>query len=212
MKPETQKKWDRATRLITAATGEEYGDGEVVTNIGQGFSEPGYSGDVWVTGNWNPARFNREVPLTNEESLPERLGNALDKQGVEILWLDEWADCHSCFKAVRTQPDSYSWTPSYYSTEDGELFCHECSEFFDIEEKAVNNSNYAVPSFFDLEEEGFELYNAESYQAGWHEGQDADPAAILKEALKAGWDEVVFYFKGKGQFDMDFDAYVRKVE
>ena len=49
---------EAAGRLIKVATGEEYGDGEVVTALAIGYAEPGYGTDetVVVLGNWNPPR------------------------------------------------------------------------------------------------------------------------------------------------------------
>lgn len=209
-----QKTWERAKRLICAATGEDYGDGLIVTDIGTGFSEPGYQDDgpIWVTGDWNPKRFRREgePELSNEESLAVRLGDALDKLGVELLWLDEWESCQGCYKIVRTQADSYSWTPSFYMTDDG-FFCHECAEFDDIEEDVINNHRQLVATFFDLEAEGFEKFNG-TYESGWHPGQDANPEELSKLAHSEGWDEVVFQHDYSGQFDMGFKMLVRNVE
>jgi len=201
---------DRARRLIKAATGDENGDGYIVTNMGIGFSEPGYDGEEWVTGNWNPRRFPRdgEPPLTNEESLPSRLADALEKLGVETLWLDEWEPCHECYKAVRTVENSYSWLPSYINVE-GTFLCMNCATFDDVEDEAVNNHNYAVPRQFDLSAEGFTRYNDLYYESGWHPGQNDNPEVLKAQAQDEGWEDVVFQLDSTGQFDMRFSMWVR---
>lgn len=211
------KRMQRATQLVEAATGEPYGDGYTVTDIGEGISEPGYSNDgtnVWVMGNWNPKRFRSEgePELTNEESLPERLGNALEKYAeADLLWLDEWIRCDNCYQAFRTEPDSYSWTMFGIVNEYGGVLCGECVSFDDVEDY-VNDPDKAVTLDIDLEAEGFVKYNRDYFENGWHPGQDDDPTAILKGARAAGWDEGIFKITGVGQFDTRFDLYVRKDE
>ena len=208
---------ERATRLIRAATGEDYGDGLTVTDIGIGFSEPGYGmpneSDVWVTGNWNPKRFRRagEPKLTNDESLPERLGDALNRVGATILWLDEWARCDDCAQAVRTQPNSYSWTASYLWTDQDEIICRNCAEFSDIEKLAVNTFTYAVPTFIDLEAEGFTRHNG-TYESGWHAGMNDKPEDIYNEIRRETNQDIVFQLSATSQFYIEFQAFVRDSE
>ena len=75
------KDYDRARRLIEAATGDEWGDGLTVTDIGVGNAEPGYDEPgVWVMGDWNPKRWPRDddAPLTAAESVGPRLARALE--------------------------------------------------------------------------------------------------------------------------------------
>jgi len=210
---ETSTQTDRARRLITAATGEEYGDGYIVTDLGVGISEPGYGDEktVWVTGNWNPKRWwkENEPPLTLEESLPARLGEALHKYAeAEILWLDEWITCQTCFHVFRIEADSYSWEMFGVLFEDGPI-CGNCLEWSDLEETYANNPRMAVPRFIDLEAEGFVKHNGQ-YSNGWYPGQDDNPTAIF-EALKAdGWTEVVFKLDYVGMFDLGFSAWVRE--
>ena len=212
---ENQVIWDKARRLIQAATGDEYGDGLIVDGMGEGFSEGVYGTDtdIWVKGDWNPKRFRRgdEPVLTNEESLAPRLGNALDRIGVELLWLDEWQECMECYKAVRTEPDSYSWTPQYVFTDIGDFICSRCATFDDIAETAINNPEYAVPTFIDLEDEGFTQLNGH-FESGWFEGQNDNPKELIKSSLTDGYDEIAFSINSVGQFDVRFNMFGRKYE
>jgi hypothetical protein len=209
-----QKTYERATRLIRAATGEEWGDGLVVDGIGIGIAEPGYGDDatVWAMGNWNPRRFRRdgEPPLSPVESLPERLADALTRQGVELLWLDEWIECDECQRAFRCEPDSYSWQMFGVITEDGTTLCADHVDWETVEDEAINNPRYAIRDTLpiDLESEGFTRHNGTFENGWWHPGQDDDPVAILNE-LRKEWGEVVFRVSGVGQFDIAFEVWTR---
>lgn len=212
---EENKSLVRTRRLIEAAYGEDFYQDEIVTEWGIGMAEPGYGDEetVWVFGNWNPKRFRREgdAPLTNEESKPVRLANALDKYaGAELLWLDEWFQCQNCYMAFRCEADSYSWTMFGVITEYGDILCGNCVEFSDLEEEYINEPSKALVLNFDLDEEGFELYNTERrYENGWYDGQTDDPASILENAHAEGWEEGVFKVDGVGQFDTHFSLWVR---
>lgn len=213
----------KAERLINFALGEPWGDGYTVTDIGVGIAEPGYSDiaeAVWVTGNWNPKRWVRDGddPLTKEESLPVRLGDALSNVGAELLWLDEWEPCRECYRAVRTQPDSYGWTAYFTITMDG-LLCGDCATMDEILDDGmgnsiINNPKQCLPTFITpdhLEEDGWTKFNG-TYENGWHPGQDDDPVALKEMANEAGWLDVVFRLQGVGQFDMAFEMWVRDRE
>ena len=212
---------EAAQRLIKAATGDEHGDGSVVTDFGVGIVEPGYGDEdtVWVTGNWNPSRFpNRNDPadkLTNDESRPSRLGDALDRIGIEILWLDEWTTCSECQGAVRDQPDSYSWTPHYIEwPNNGERVCLDCLSkdengdwLYDAE--FVNDAQRCVPGQLansKLEEWGWRKLEQE-YQSGWYHRDDR-PADVLAKLREEGHTSVLFRVFTQ-QFAVDFEAWVR---
>ncbi len=211
---------ERASRLIEAATGEPWGDGYTVTDVGIGnASYPNDPQGVWVMGNWNPKRYPHgdDTPLSNEENIGPRLANALAKYAnAELLWLDEWARCVECAKAVRITADSYSWSAQYVQL-DGEIICATDATFDDVAEEAIDNPSYAVPTFIDLETEGFQQYNGR-YESGWHPGQDDNPEAITNEIRLEGVglafpdSEIVFQIESVGQFDMTFKAYTRERE
>lgn len=209
------EKLQRAHRLIKAATGEPYGDGYTVTDIGTGYAEPGYRGTVWVLGNWNtkrrlsPEERSAGVKLTNAESLPARLADALTRRvpGVELEWLDEWIQCDDCHRIFRSQPNSYSWQMYGLITESGDVLCADHLSFDDIAESYINVPTKALTFPLNLEEEGFSLYGSR-YENGWHPGQNDEPSAILAEALRS-WREGIFKISSSGQFDIEFELWVR---
>lgn len=228
---------DKARLLIRKATGEESGDGYIVTDIAKGYVEPGYGNDdsVVVFGNWNPKRFAREddASLSKVESLAPRLGDALEKIGVDIEWFDEWATCSECYRALRTEPDSYGWTMFGAVMNDCEIVCADCmcanpeSYLSDW----VNNPRKTITwlSISELEELGFVKWEANDphdYENSFHPGQNDDPTAIMREItckldnLKdseiprdtqvfSSNRQIVFVINSVGQFDMSFSAYVR---
>lgn len=213
---------DKVRRLVHAATGEEWGDGYTVTDVILGYAEPGYGSDdsVVVLGDWNPKRWASEgdAPLTPAERLPSRLARSLERVGANIEWLDEWTSCSECLRAVRTQPDSYSWQASFVVTEDGDTFCLDCliAQGEDALTEYVNDARKCVSWCEPSHVESFGYVKWESgdphdYESGWHPGQDDDPSAILASihAAQPGAD-VVFFLDESSQFYVRFSAYVRQ--
>jgi len=225
---------ERAARLIKAATGEEYGDYDIVSDLVVGYAEPGYGSDesVIVLGNWNDktkyvqgivgGRPTRHAPITTS-NIPTRLGNALERIGVELEWSDEWTTCGECYRALRTQGDSYGWTMFGAFTGDG-YTCQDCMKadpnayLTDTgygNEEYINNSRNAVTwlTGAELKAIGFTQWapnDPQSYENGWHPGQTDDPKEILKEITETGeWAETVFLIDSVGQFDIRFSAWVR---
>jgi hypothetical protein len=218
---------DKARLLIKVATGEEYGDGMLVTDISSDYAEPSYnltSADgIVVYGNWNDKRTlvdGEWITTSKTDTLPSRLCDALENIGADIEWCDEWTNCAECYKAMRTQADSYGWTMYGAFWEDGYV-CADClkehlADFIEGEDYINNASKCLMPMFeSDLEALGFiqwEAGNEHTYESGWHPGQDDNPKDILASILE-GKDEddvqVVFLLNSVGQFDMRFSAYVK---
>jgi hypothetical protein len=97
------------------------------------YVEPGYTcGEAGIFfGNWNEvdrydSALKKRVPEVDGSILP-RLMKCLEKCGAEIEWSDEWTTCGECGGAVRTEPDSHWWKPSYRIM-DGEIICNTCAE------------------------------------------------------------------------------------
>lgn len=206
----------KRVNAVMSAFGMPEPDYDVVHEIYYGVVEPGYGYDddtVLVVGNWNEKRSG--TPW--EKFHPVRLENALETTGAEIDWYDEWTRCEECYRAVRTQPNSYSWTPSYIWTEYGPV-CVECvlgnlESYLDL---FINNPENAFPFDVSLRDYGFEQWeprNPHTYETGWHPHQDDDPKKILPEIQDDFPDddiEVVFLIDGVGQFDMRWSAWFRK--
>lgn len=219
---------DKARLLIKVATGEEYGDGMLVTDIASDYAEPFYnltSADgIVVFGDWNNKRtlINGEwITTSKTDTLPSRLCDALENIGADIEWCDEWSTCQDCYKALRTSADSYGWT-MYGAFWNCGYVCADClkehlADFIEDEDFINNASKCLMPMFkSDLEALGYVQWEADdphTYESGWHPGQDDNPKDILASILE-GKDEdkvqVVFLLDSVGQFDMRFSAYVKE--
>ncbi len=216
----TYSTYEKVQRLLKFATGDEYGDGEIVTAVIDGYAEPGYGtgDDVVVLGNWNTKRHphDGEPPLTLDESMPARLARSLERVGAKIEWLDEWTECQGCYGAVRMEADSYSWKP-YYALVYNELLCADCLR--DMGEDALTEYigdaskclTWCEPSH--VESFGFvkwEPGDEHTYESGWHPGQDDTPQPILDDIRRAYPNaEVVFFLDESSQFYVRFSAYFR---
>ena len=216
---------DKVNEIIREELGEI--DGEVITDIIIGYAEPSY-GTIWthddeviVLGNWNPKRFVREddPPLTDDENIGPRLAEKLEEAGAECAWLDEWVQCDECYRAIRSVPDSYSWT-MYGAFIEGGYVCAGCmkenvdsslQEYINDHQRAVTWANGA-----DLADAGWtqwEELDPHQYETGWHDGQTDDPAKVLESILE--WKstaEVVFLVNSVGQFDIRWSAWVKDDE
>lgn len=238
--------YDAVRRLLKVATGDEYGDGETVTDVVDGYA-PGshHSGDadaVVVLGNWNDRyRYVPGIgsdPVLNElvgadgygrvlvSDVPSRLAAALERVGASVEWYDSYSTCCECFKAVQTEPDSYSWVPPYVIGDNGYL-CSGCA-LDDVESaleygEYLNDYDRAVTfcDASDLESIGFDRWEhtdgrdgAGRYANGWYPGQDDTPRAVF-EAIEREFGtagvavDIVFLIDSTGQFDIHFGAFYR---
>jgi hypothetical protein len=140
---------------------------------------------------------------------------ALEDSGVQFEWYDEWLIDHNSDKAYRTQPDSYSWQPSWVDG-DGELVTidDDIDVWIDY---ALNDKNRAILSSAysgqDIEKAGFTKFNDHSYESGWHEGQTDTPEKAV-ERLYAEKENVefVFGFDENSQFYVRFSLYYREAD
>ena len=151
------------------------------------------------------------------EKIEEASGMDMDEivrelTGSEDNWgyADEWASCGECRQVVRTSPTHWGWTPDYYSSH-GELICRECM----LEDKETyieylkNNPRKANTMLHPehLKELGFKKFNG-TFVTGFHEGQNDSPEEMF-EALKDEYDEVIFHIDASGQFDTEWEVWVR---
>lgn len=181
----------------------------------QGYAEPGYSdpsSGIIVFGNFNTiSRYEGNKFVTVDEA-PARASSLLEKAGVSLEWSDEWACCNQCGKAVRTQADSYSWQPSYASTDEG-IACHECLEEdpADYLQSLEGDSRRCVTFNIDLEAQGYKLL-ADDFENGLYGGQ-ADRPELIAEALREqGIERFIFRLDSTGQFDMSFSVWLHESE
>lgn len=181
-----------------------------------GYSEPGYTdpeSGVIATGNWNNVtKWTRESITIFD--LPSRILNLFEKLGIECKWSDEWCSCSNCGKLVRTSPDCYSWTPSY-TVGDGELTCHECLKQDPVAhlESLEGNPNTAnTINDIDPADYGYVKLNDESYETGYHPGQNDSPEVIAKELRAKGISRFLFQIDSVGQFDGRWSVYAHESE
>ena len=177
-------------------------DSEIIYDSMDDYSEPDYSnGKPIITGDWN--------------KISNKLYSYMELE-YNLEWLDEWMSCGECYNAVRTQPDSYSWQPSYVWLSDCEVVCTNClmddddlytewlDDFINNPDKCLNGENVNHDLLYQL---GFELLD-DNYKSGLHDGMNDNPTAIL-EKLNKYYDDVIFYNDYTSQFHITFRAYVR---
>ena len=208
-------------RLLEA---ESRGDIEFTAND---YAEPGYSSPKRkpiLFANWNgrgksewkavPGKFDfRGKPQTRlvyDDMTMPNLAQWAEEHDFEIEWSDEWITCNSCYLAVRTQADSYSWR-QYYWLNDGEIICGDCVKSQYAEEyleSLENNPSHACTFDIDFEAYGYIQVNDHSFEHGMYGGQNADPKTIAKTLRMVGVTRFLFDIPRVGQFDIDFDLYV----
>lgn len=220
-----EQRANAAARLIRAATGEQWGDGDMVTGLGIGYApgNGGYKTDVWVTGNWNDkTTYNHETRThTTVSTIPSRLGKALERIDVELEWSDENEECSGCQHLIRTEPDSYGWTPQYVWNDDG-ILCRDCILLDPAEYVATmaNDVDKAI-TFLSADElmalGWHEATPSGSGANGWYPGQDDTPVKTLKRWKRESDSELpdgstrdwVFMISDVGQFDIHWRLYAR---
>lgn len=132
-----------------------------------------------------------------------------------LVFSDEYTTCDDCGRVVRTSPDSYHWQPSFY-VGDGYVVCEKCfnsNENYqeDYLQDKINDPKNAINGLIseeDLEELGFERINSDSFESGWHEGQNDNPSVIFDE-VKDRYEEIVFMIDSVSQFDLRFSVWGR---
>lgn len=129
------KRINRANKALEAAiqlAKEESNDWQTLSQLDEirihsGYAEPGYTGKLIVTGNWNSVtRYDKDRKQNVVVSiLPRRLSDIFEKLGFETEWSDEWHACDDCQKIFRVEPDSYGWKPSFIQFKDS-IVCINC--------------------------------------------------------------------------------------
>lgn len=193
--------------------------------------EPGYDDTPVLAANWNtPGEYEIKHGLAERRNRQAKIGKWLEWResnydDLQLQWSDEWTSCDNCGKAVRTSPNSYSWTRSFVEL-DGEIICRECWDSLIEDIITLYASNYhngfenkALPPEFSalLESAGFTCWQpneneCKRYETGFHAHQTDDPKAVFDEIMSDSHDwEICFVILSTGQFDVDWTAYVRKI-
>jgi hypothetical protein len=176
-------------------------------NVYNGIADNGLDDKtILITANWN--------------NIPDKLHDFIDNV-FKTHWIDEYASCEVCNKAIKTSPNCYGWEPGFIVTEYG-LICQNCIKDDEgiqeeIIEYYINETNKAVPSWFCplLKNHGFICYSIDDYcekfESGFHPGQTDDPVKIAKDIQKTLPDyDFIFKIDSIGQFDVHFSVFLRK--
>lgn len=192
--------YESAKRLVKAATGEEYGDYDLVDNVGVGTQWDDEK--VWVSGTWRG-------------DLGNRLWKALERIGVECANSDEVDRCYDCGKMIETRATHYGWQARYLTDDEGQRVCFDCLDVSDDEVLDefgyIDNPEKAIPDVLarHLPEWGWAPYNG-TYENGWHPGQDDKPTEIFdKIKEKKPEVSVVFRLDEVSQFYIRFTAWTK---
>ena len=209
----TQTTLRHAARLVRAATGEEYGDGLTVMDMGVGIVD-GDPDTVWVTGDWNDDK--RIDPKTREwvtiDDTASRLAAALERVGAEVWWHDSTQQCAECHQLIDTEV-MFGTVPSIWVDGHGDT-CLGCVEA-DINayvDEYINDATRALPSQLDdavMTAAGWERLD-DDYRSGWY-GREDEPEEILAAVLQRAGDdaEAVFQVTGAHMFELSFIVWLR---
>lgn len=139
---------------------------------------------------------------------------SLIEEYYQIEWSDEWISCSDCGKLIRTQPDSYSWTPDY-NVGDGEVYCGDCIRKDESSQEAYVQSLINDPTKIDtlgvsLEKLGFTLITGHCDYGLRESNSNYHPGKMLKKLQEAiPGVEVVFGDLSSEQFENNFRMYAR---
>ncbi len=179
-----------------------------------GCSEPGYDEDSgYALGNWNDVR--KEINgVTYIDKTVVRLGAIFEKLGFNIEWNDEWTSCYDCNKIVRTQPDCYSWTPSYIFDDDAcEIICRNCVE--EDPERILHvfegNPDKALTIDIDLSDYGYSLL-MDDLRTSMHKGETTDPQEVYKFLSGKNIEKFIFKLEYNEQFRSGYSVWVNDSE
>lgn len=179
------------------------------------YAEPSYTDPEKgiLFGNWNPAcGYGEGIAKTQQKRDPvTKLANIAEKLGYELEWEDEWCTCGDCGKAVRTQADSYQWTPFYRILNDCDLTCLDCIDPVEYLESIEDNANTACPPDWNPEDHGYIKHNG-TFETGFHPGQNDRPETILKALHAEGKTGVIFRIKANSQFYTEWEAFYKPSE
>jgi len=139
----------------------------------------------------------------------------LEEQGVELEWADEWEIDREHSKAYRKTGDSYGWTRSFVWDDYGNMLTPDS----DIDEWmgwAINSYDRCLADSMvgdvnaKLTAAGYERWNDDPLENGWHPGQDDTPQeAARRIRIEHPNADVIFTLDEASQFYSRFSAWYR---
>lgn len=164
------------------------------------YGEPGYTdpaeGKLILFANWN--------------DIPRSLFDALEEDGYELEWSDEWYVDHDQAggKAWRTSPSSYHWVCQIQWSDEGCGYLTPDDSADDWIQWAVNDPGRVLPDHIDLAANGFVKENEDEYQSGLHPGMNDQPSKVFERVKDRG--DVVFQVDRLSQFYSEWSCWIRK--
>ena len=85
---------------------------------------------TYYVGRTGTERERTDVPVivADWNRIPADLANRVEADGFEVDWCDQVYGCDDCGHAVTTEPDCWTWTPSYAWDGDCTIRCFACIE------------------------------------------------------------------------------------
>jgi len=161
-------------------------------------------------GNWNDVVGQDEDGNKTVDNIPERVGDLLERAGVELEWSDEWVMCDDCYRVFRISPDCYQWQMSGV-VNDCVAVCLECLDPVDHLDSIENNDG-RCNTINSIDPADHEYVRVGSFEQGFHPGQNDDPGKIGIALREAGIKRYLFNLDCNGQFDINFSVYVHDEE
>jgi len=189
----------------------------IISNIQLHYN--GYAGDedniLIATGDWNEITYYDSITNINIviSNLPARVGDLFEKMGIEVEWEDEWTECCECRRLIRTEPNSYFWSPQFKYFEDRGYVCHSClledpKEYLYCLEGNLDESN--TFNEIDPADYGYVKFNSGSYCFGYSGTDDIN--AIVEYMKYQGVNKYLFSLDSQGQFTHEHSVYIHEDE
>jgi len=162
--------------------------------VARSYAEPGYT---------DPEKL---ILFANWNYFPRGIDSLLESYGYEIEWSDEWTTCDGCNRAMRTNPDCWSWQPSFADDEHGTL-CLDClrRDPSDYLASLEDNPDTALTVEIDPAQHGYVKIESD-FESGFHPGMTDNPRAIY-ERLSAQFSRILFKIDTREQFTTKFSVW-----
>ena len=130
---------------------------------------------------------------------------------VSVVFTDEYISCDDCGMIIRTTPAYYGDLPDYYIDDNG-ASCGDCVRkhpeyYLDYLDNNPRSGNTILDESV-LTDNGYAKINSDSYESGFHPGQNDDPKKIFAD-LKTKYSHIIFNLDGAGQFDVSFSVWAK---
>lgn len=166
---------------------------------------------------WKDVQDIQKVIKPDFEPKDEYDTSVLDSmKNIDWGFADEWSKCDECDKLIRTSPDSYSFVPDYWLSDEHGLLCGDCvrdNHALEYAQTMINEPRQAntILGENELEELGFTLIDKD-FENGWYDRHDS-PEEILETALeKHPEGAFLFSISGVSQFATQFELWGADIE